>query len=205
MTKILVISRSLKFSRILDYTLSHYGFTVEVANKADKLNQLLEEIKFNLILLDLPFECDLEVLKNYPAPVIAVGDTYDEVSIIENMYRGIDDYILRPINISELRMIMNKLLERSYLLSNPLVVGDMKIDVTRNIIIIKDKIISLGKKEFEVMIKLARKAGRYVRPDSLVTKERISALRRKIEKEAGNVLEIKHIKGLGFKLVAPMF
>jgi DNA-binding response OmpR family regulator len=129
------------------------------------------------------------------------GDTYEEICILERIYSGIDDYILKPFGMAELRIAMNKQLERGQLMQNPLIVGELKVDLAKNIVVVKDKIISLGRKELEVMIRLARKAGRYVTADALVTRERISALKRKIELEAGSVLEIKYINGLGYKLL----
>lgn len=202
MTKVLVVSRSLKFSRILDYSLSHYGFDIQVANDITKARRLMEEIKFSLILLDLPFTEEFFGLGSFPCRVLAMGDTYEEICILERIYSGIDDYILKPFGMAELRVAMNKQLERGQLMQNPLIVGELKVDLAKNIVVVKDKIISLGRKELEVMIRLARKAGRYVTADALVTRERISALKRKIELEAGSVLEIKYINGLGYKLIA---
>jgi DNA-binding response OmpR family regulator len=202
MTKILVVSQSLKFSRVLDYSLTHYGFTVEVASTFERAVQLIEEINFRTVLIDVAF-CKDFLLKEISCPVIAMGECYEEVSILEKMYSGIDDYVLKPFGIPELRMVMNKQLERYQLRTKPLVVGDLKIDVARNIVTVKDKIISLGKKEFEIMIRLTKKAGKIVVADSLLTKHRIAALTKKLEQEVGNALEIRHISGLGYKLIAP--
>jgi DNA-binding response OmpR family regulator len=119
------------------------------------------------------------------------------------MYRGIDDYILKPFSFPELRMIMNKQLERREVLHRPLVLGDLTIDVAANIVTIKDQIVSLGLKELEALIRLTKKAGKTVAADALLTKQRIARLKSKIEKVAGTALEIRHVTGLGYKLIAP--
>lgn len=203
MTKILVVSQGLKFSRILDYTLSHHGFQVEVASTFEQATKLIEEINFRVILLDFPLCEEFLLREAYPCPVIAMGECYEEVSILEKMYKGIDDYILKPFNFNELRMIMNKQLERRELMHRPLVLGDLKIDVAANIVTVKDQMISLGLRELEALIKLTKKAGKTVAADALLTKQRIARLKNKIEKVAGDALEIRHVTGLGYKLIAP--
>lgn len=203
MTKILVVSQSLKFSRVLEYTLSNNGFIVEVASTFEAAIKLIEEINFRVILLDFPFCKDFLLREAYPCPVIVMGECFEEVSIIEKIYRGVDDYILKPFSMSELRMIMNKQLERREHLLRPLILGDLKIDVATNMVTIKDQIVSLGLKELEALIKLTRKAGKTVASDALLTKQRIARLKIKIEKVAGNALEIRQVTGLGYKLIAP--
>lgn len=207
MTKILIISTDKKLSRVLDYNLTHAGFIVKVAHSRELALKDLQEIYFNLILMDFPKNHGEGVslyqeLREFGSkmPVIAMGESYQEVSILENMYRGLDDYILKPFAMSELRMIVNKQLERRRLMSNPLVYGDLKIDVAKSLVTVKDRIVSVGKKEMEILILLTRKAGKIVTTDRLVTEERMEAIKRKLKSTAGETLQIKSIKGLGYKL-----
>ncbi len=135
------------------------------------------------------------------SPVVVMGEFYDEVAMIDTMYSGMDDYILKPFGISELKMIINKQLERTKFKTRPIILGDLKIDSARSLVTVKDKIISLGKKEIEILSLLVKKAGRVVIRDALVTEDRILALSNKLRLVAGEAFTIKS-EYRGFKLIA---
>lgn len=208
MNKILIITEDLQLAHMLNNTFSYHGFWAQYAFTPEVAVKHLSEIHFNLILMDFTFNStngvefyqELREMGN-TAPVVVMGEFYDEVSMIENMYSGMDDYIFKPFAMSELRMIVNKQLERKKFMTRPIVLGELRIDVARSLVTVKDKIISLGKKEVEVLTILARKAGKLVTKDTLVTEERIVSLSKKLTKAAGQALTIK-IEYRGFKLIA---
>lgn len=207
MTKILIITKEIQLARTLNYSLTFNGFIVECAPTPTVALQYLKEIKFNLVLLDFNFKsCNGNsfyqelVDMNIDIPVVAMGECYEELSIIEKMYQGVDDYILKPFALSELKMIVNKQLERTRFRTRPIVVGELKIDVARSLVTVKDTIVSLGKKELEVLIVLSHKAGRIVTTDTLMTRERMRNLKKKLQNVAGETLQIKSV-GLGYKLI----
>lgn len=207
MTKILIITKELNLSRTLHYSLSFNGFTVECAHHTNTALKFLSEVNFNLILLDFNFKSSngVEFFKELQeiqieSPIIAMGECYDEVSILDNMYSGLSDYILKPFSLSELKMVVNKQLERVRFRSRPIVYGELKIDVARSLVTIKDKFVSLGKKEMEVLIMLTHKAGKIVACDALMTSERMRNLKKKLKCAAGESLQIKDM-GVGYKLI----
>jgi DNA-binding response OmpR family regulator len=167
MNKILIITKDLQLSRLLNYTLSFYGFIVESASSPEAALKNLEEIHFSLILMDFnlkgtkqeEFYLELQNLGT-TLPVIVMGEYYEEVSIVDQMYAGMDDYVLKPFNMTELKMVINKQLERKLLLTRPIILGDLRIDVARSLVTVKDKIVSLGRKEREILTILAKKAGK---------------------------------------------
>lgn len=208
MTKILIVSKDTQFNRMLQNTLVSYGFVVETAALKDHVDKHLSEIYFSLILLDFNFYDDqgeefynkLSALPALP-PVVMMGECFDEMKLLKHMYQTMDDYILKPFGISELKMIINKQLERRKLMQRPIIFGDLRIDVGRSLVYIRDKVISLGKKEFEVLIVLTRKAGKIVVNDKLLTKDRIESVRKKLKAATDQTLDIKSVSGLGYKLV----
>ena len=209
MTKILVVSNDEQFSRMLNYTLTYNGFIVESAPTLDHAWKCLQEIHFDLLLLDYKFRegngvdfCKELRHCGSGAALVVMGECYDEVSILHGMYTGMDDYILKPFGMSELKMLLNKQLERKRLMARPIVYGDLTIDMARSLVTVKDKILSLGKKEMDIMVILARKAGRIVWADKLLTEERIKALSKKLKNVAGEALQIRSISGVGYKLVS---
>jgi DNA-binding response OmpR family regulator len=207
MTKILIITKEIQLARTLNYSLTFNGFIVECAPTPIVALQYLKEIKFSLVLIDFNFKASngnsfYQELQDMDLgiPVIAMGECYEELSIIEKMYHGVDDYILKPFALSELKMIVNKQLERTRFRTKPIVVGELKIDVARSLVTVKDTIVSLGKKELEVLIILAHKAGKIVTTDTLMTRERMRNLKKKLQTAAGETLQIKSV-GLGYKLI----
>ena len=82
----------------------------------------LQEISFSMILVDFNLQGtrsvdlyqELQLLGNR-LPVIVFGEYDEESAILEKMYSGIDDFLLRPFEMGELRMIINRQLERIYL------------------------------------------------------------------------------------------
>ncbi|MCM2349009.1 MAG: response regulator transcription factor [Bacteriovoracaceae bacterium] len=209
MTKVLIISKDQQLSRILNYSLTFSGFTVESAISHDQAVKFIEEIHFQLILMDFVAHkgesvnfCKTLKDNGSRAALVVMGECYDELSILEGMNSAMDDYILKPFGMSELRMIINKQLERKRLTNRPLVLGDLKIDVARSLVFVRDKIVNVGKNELEILIILTKKAGKIVTTDKLITEERMLLLRRKLQKAAGEALQIKSVKGLGYKLIA---
>lgn len=207
MTKILIITKEIQLARTLNYSLTFNGFIVECVHSPQIAIQHLNEINFGLILLDFNFKSSnglsfYEELNRMElgTPVIAMGECYEEVNILENMYHGMDDYVLRPFSLSELKMVVNKQLERSRFRTKPIVYGELKIDVARSLVTVKDRIVSLGKKEMEVLIMLAHKAGKIVTTDALMTAERMRNLKKKLQTAAGETLQIKNV-GVGYKLI----
>lgn len=208
MNKILIITEDLQLAHLLNNTLSYNGFWVHYAFTPDAALKNLSEIHFNLIVMDFSFNNSNGVEfyqelheKGNTTPVVVMGEFYEEVSMIDNMYAGMDDYILKPFSMSELRMIVNKQLERKIIMTKPIVLGDLRIDVARSLVTVKNKIVSLGKKEIEILTILAKKAGKLVTKDALLTEERILSLSKKLTRVAGEALTIK-IEYRGFKLIA---
>lgn len=206
MTKILILTKEIQLSRSLNYALTFNGFIVECVYSSQMAIKYLQEINFNLILLDFNFKAsngiqfyqELQKL-NCDIPVIVMGESYEEVSIVENMYSGMCDYILKPFHLTELKMLVNKQLERIIYKSRPIIFGDLKIDVSRSLVTVKNQLITLGKKELEILILLSRKAGKIVSSDALLTADRIKNLSIKLA-AAGKTLQIKNV-GVGYKLI----
>lgn len=208
MTKILVISKELQFSRMLTQTLLFNGFVVEIAATKEAVEKHLSEIHFSLLLVDNSFYAEDEQIfyqmikhsDNRPS-VIMMGECYEEVVMVNNMYKSMDDYILKPFGMSELKMIINRQLERRQLMTKPIVYGDLRIDVARSLVFIKNNMVNLGRKEMEILIILAKKAGKIACQDKLLTRQRIEILSRKLRTAAGEALQIKSVSGLGYRLV----
>ena len=205
MKKILIVTSDFKFFRNLNYQLSILGHLVEVAHSRPTALRLISEIDFQLILLDnieepRPLNEICSAIKNQGcrAALVLMSDHYEDLY----MQQGIDDFIIKPFSVSDCCLVINKQLERKSLENKPLVLGELKIDLSSRLAYVQEKLLTLGRKELEVLIILTKKAGRISRPGPLLTAERIYGLKKKLQNAAGETLQIKFIKGLGYKLIA---
>ncbi|MDH5395525.1 MAG: response regulator [Gammaproteobacteria bacterium] len=98
---------------VLAHRLRKSGYKVTCASNASEGMKLLSEIKYDLILLDimLPEISGIEILKKMrnddiykDTPIIMVTAVDDMQSVNECMQAGADDYILKPVNTSLLKL-----------------------------------------------------------------------------------------------------
>ncbi len=107
--------------RSFDQLLSKEGYNVVTASSGREAMRLLEHFNFDLIVTDLimPFINGLELAAHVKStagmqhvPIIAISSLKDEKSKMECYNTGVDIYLAKPINPSELVMMARKLLFR---------------------------------------------------------------------------------------------
>jgi two-component system response regulator RegX3 len=151
--------------------------------------------------------------------VTARGEEIDAVVALEV---GADDYVTKPYRLRELVARMRAVLRRSsneFVREPPsnndqkLVQGDVTLDLERHELRVKEKLVTLALKEFELLTFLIENAGRVVTRDSLMenvwgydyfgdTKTidvHIKRLRTKIESNPAEPTKITTIRGLGYR------
>lgn len=122
--------------------------------------------------------------------------------------------LAQPFNFPELKTAMNEVFRKQMKpAEKEMVFGDIRIDVSRSIVMIKDKVIKLGKMELAIFISLVKKTG------SIVSKEKlrkdlelqghyfntaifhhIKELKTKIKEISAETLTIKGVTGEGYLL-----
>ena len=128
------------------------------AKAAEALN---EDHNYDLALLDvmLPgmdgFEL-LDVMKKYDIPVIFLTAKDDIGSKVQGLKGGAEDYIVKPFEVLELLVRMEKVLERSHKSSPVLKVLDMEINFEEHSVRQSGKEVILKPKEFELLAVLAK-------------------------------------------------
>ena len=147
-----MISMNLKVS---NYDTKIYSDGLEAAEA------LKEDSEYDLALLDvmLPgmdgFEL-LEIVKQYRIPVIFLTAKDDIESKIQGLRGGADDYIVKPIEVLELLVRIEKVLERENKLSDVIKVLDLEIDISQRTVRKNGVEILLKPKEFELLRVLAK-------------------------------------------------
>ena len=181
MTKVLIIDDDRKHSELLQAYFKRFGINLVCALEAEEGFRKLNREDPDLVLLDvmLPgkdgFEICREIRKTSNVPIImltARGDVIDRVSGLE---LGADDYIGKPFEPRELVARVQATLRRSEAAgSSPakLEFEGLTIDTDTRNVAVDGKPVDLTSMEFELLLILARRHGRKMSRDDILSELR---------------------------------
>jgi DNA-binding response OmpR family regulator len=220
----LLIDDDHRLAELLSEYLGQHG--VEVVHAADGPRGLsrVEQEAFDVVLLDLtmPGMDGLEVCQRIrkqhaSLPVLMLTARGDETDRVVGLELGADDYLPKPFSPRELLARMRAVLRRTAPLvqSDRLQVGDIAIDVNMRDVSVAGQPVPLTALEFDLLLALARRAGRVVprdvlfslagRTDTTVSERtvdvHISHLRSKLGADARAQKRIRTVRGIGYVLV----
>lgn len=224
MTKVLIIDDDQKHSQLLQAYFKRFGINLLCAVDADEGFKKLRRDEPDLLLLDvmLPgkdgFEICREVRKTSNIPIImltARGDVIDRVSGLE---LGADDYVGKPFEPRELVARVQAALRRlaqAGTTSGKLVFDGLTMDIDARVVRVDDDIVELTSMEFELLLILARRHGRKLSRDDILSELRgidaailtrsvdimISRLRQKIGDTTKPPRFVQTIWGRGYSFV----
>lgn len=222
MTRILYIEDEASYREATAYMLQKEGF--DVAQAADGASGL-EEFDRNgadLVLLDLMMpgmtgiEACRELRQRSDVPVIMVTARDSEVDKVVGLELGADDYVTKPFSHRELVARIRAVLRRgrdAELLPSVIEVGDIRMDVDRHEVTVRNEVVRLALKEFELLELLLRNAGRVMTRGQLIDRiwgadyvgdtktldVHVKRLRSKIESEPARPTRLVTVRGLGYK------
>jgi DNA-binding response OmpR family regulator len=224
MIKVLLIDDDRKHSELLKAYLKQFGIALDCAADADEGFRRMSRSDPDLLLLDvmLPgrdgFDICREVRKTSRIPIImltARGDVVDRVSGLEI---GADDYIGKPFEPRELVARIQSILRRA----GPGEAGQqvmrfdgIEIDTDARSVSVDGVRIELTSMEFELLLILARRAGKKVSRDEILNDLRgidaailtravdimVSRLRQKLGDSVKPPRFIQTIWGLGYSFI----
>ena len=167
---ILVVDDESQITRVLKTTLSSQGYGVRVASDGDEAIQLMKEWTPDLVITDLrmPNLGGLELCKHIRAkskmPIIVLSVKGEERTKVEALDAGADDYVTKPFGVSELLARVRAALRRAAAPAEsekPVIeAGDFHIDIPGRIVQVKKREVHLTPKEFDLLVYMARHAGR---------------------------------------------
>lgn len=225
MSTILIIEDEQTLARVLQSYLEREGFQVITANRGDTGYDMILTRDVDLVLLDLNLpgmdgmDIAREIVKQRNTPIIIITARVEEFDKLKGLETGADDYITKPFSPREVVARVKTVLRRvNRTVDENLKVekGFIQIDVNAHTVKKAGRLIELTPSEFEILVLLARNAGRVytryqlleaIQGQSFEGYERtidahIKNLRAKIEDDAKNPVLIRTVFGIGYKFLA---
>lgn len=161
MLKILIAEDEEPIANLIRMNLRRAGYQCVWAPDGEKAADLMDNEKFDLLLLDvmLPGINGYELMdyaKVLELPVIfltALGSTENKV---KGLKMGADDYLTKPFEIVELLARVEAVLRRYHKTETVLNVFDVTIDTASRSVMQNGEQVSLTMKEFDLLLLLAR-------------------------------------------------
>ncbi len=222
--KVLLVEDEQSIAEPFAQALERNGFSPTIAATASDALRLAGEIEPDVVLLDLTLpdgdgrDVCRELRKSSDVPIImltARGTVTDRVVGLE---MGADDYVVKPFAVGEVISRIRAVLRRSRIAqadvpAAAMEVGDLRLDPGSRRAWRAGEELALTRKEFDLLARLARDAGRVVSRETLMsdvwdenwfgsTKTldvHIAGLRRKLGEEPNRPRYIETVRGVGFR------
>ena len=224
---ILIVDDEQPIIDMLVYNLEKEGYNTLEATDGEKAVDIALNNTPDLILLDImiPKMDGLSVCKrirhNLNVPIIMLSAKGEEIDKILGLELGADDYITKPFSIRELMARIKANLRKgkgSYeegkieANTNKIVVGNLQLDIDKFETRVKNKVVDLTLREFEVLKYLANQLGQVVTRETLLEKVwgyeyygdirtvdvTVRRIREKIEEDTSNPKILTTKRGVGY-------
>ncbi len=192
------------------------GYKCSVFSRVEKFYEALESQLFDLIVLDwmMPQGSGLDVVKvlrserEVSSPIMMVSSRQLEQDVAFALYKGIDDYVVKPLRPAEFAARIDLLLRRSVVLEERLVLnfGPYVFNESACSVTLNGQAVDLSPKEFDLSLYLFRQLNaRLVRQQILmaVFGRTTDQFTRTLDTHVYNIRRSLQLDGRhGFKLMA---
>jgi DNA-binding response OmpR family regulator len=197
------------------------GFDVLGAVRRSEVLDLAEQARPDLVLLE-ELELCLRLRRGEPGrswdrnvPVIVLSRSSDAVDRVRALDRGADDVLGRPFAYEELLARIRALLRRSSAVNGDVLsAGDLVVDRRTRRVTVRESIVSLSAKEFDLLARLASEPSRVFTKEQLLREvwgfralgrtrtleSHASRLRRKLNL-SGSDHFVVNVWGVGYRLL----
>jgi len=229
--RVLVIEDDVRLCRLVKDYLETMGYSVAMEHSGPAGLATALKDSFQAIILDvmLPGMDGFELLKRLRAhstvPVLMLTGRGEEADRIVGLELGADDYLPKTFSTRELLARLRAVLRRSIMneaasadrRNAPVIVGDLYIDPSAHIAMLRNQQMALTRQEFDLLLALARASGRVKTRENLLLEVadrdfegfdrsidvHISSLRKKLGDDAKSPRWIETIRGVGYTLKKP--
>ncbi|MCB9799706.1 MAG: response regulator transcription factor [Candidatus Omnitrophica bacterium] len=218
--KILMIEDEKNIVELVKYNLEEQGYSVAAEMRGDQgLQRAIKEIP-DLILLDLmlPGMNGIDICKTLKnnektshVPVIMLTAKSEELDKVLGLEIGADDYMTKPFSPRELVARIKAVLRRGQERQTDTVLkaGTLEVDDSRHVVKLKNKVVELTAKEYDLLKALMEVKGRVVTREHLLdhvwgydqslnietrtVDMHIGQLRKKLKNEAERIVTVKNV------------
>lgn len=215
--RLLLVEDDLELGRGIQKALMRDGDHVDWLTNGDEALIAIRMENFDLVILDLqlPGRDGIDVLKTLrrqaivtPVLIMTARDTVDERVL--GLDCGADDYVVKPVELKELRSRIRALGRRSRgFAASETVLGDLRLDRNRRQVWFRGEEVDLSRREFAVLAEFVDRPGQVLARENLeimlygwadgvesnALEVHIHHLRKKLDSKL-----IKTVRGLGYKL-----
>lgn len=162
MITVLVVEDDEKLNYIVSAKLEEQGYRVRHCGNPMEAFDVMDQAKVDLIVSDIMmpemdgFEFAAEVRRfDKQIPILYMTAKSDIASKKRGFALGIDDYMVKPIDLSELVMRVEALLRRANIASSrELAVGDLVLNEDETTAVYKGEELPLTLREFQILFKM---------------------------------------------------
>ena len=221
MIKILVVEDDLDLNRFVSTSLRNVGYDVVSAYNGLEALQLMDGVKFDLLLTDvmMPKMNGFELAESVRVtdknmPIIFTTAKDDKGSKMLGYNVGIDEYVTKPFDVDVLIMTIKAILRRAKIEDEKqITVGNFTINSEERTATVDGEEIALTVREFDILFKLlsypkktfTRSAlmASFWDYDSSATSRTVDVYMAKLREKTSNCngFEIVTVHGLGYKVV----
>jgi two-component system KDP operon response regulator KdpE len=224
MAKVLIVEDDDRVRGPLVHSLSARGHMVTEASSGLPALQAVVDDPPDVVLLDLGLpDIDggdlLKMLRAVSSVPLIVGTARDdEHEIVRLLDAGADEYIVKPFSAEQVDARIRALLRRTTgAESSRVEVGDLVVDAAARTAELGGEPLELSRKEFDLLLYLARRCGRVVTKQELLSEiwaqpfggvektvdTHLSWLRAKLGESASAPRYLHTVRGVGVKMLAP--
>jgi len=209
------------FSRALE----REGFEAVVASTGERALVLADQLEPDLVLLDLNLpdrdgrDVCRELRRESDVPIVMLTARGTETDRIVGLEIGADDYIVKPFSAGEVISRIRAVLRRtngSQMRPPVIRIAGLEIDEGARSVTLDERPVALTRKEFDLLLELARHPGEVVRREDLMVRVwdvnwfgstktldvHIRSLRKKLGDGQSDRELIETVRGVGFRFAA---
>jgi DNA-binding response OmpR family regulator len=235
--KVLVVDDEPAIVDAITYNLRQQGFVPIIAGDADTALRLLRAKEPDCVILDvmLPSGSGFDVCRlirqsGNAVPILMLTARVSESDRVQGLEAGADDYLVKPFGMRELMARIHALLRRSAAMprsaaekesnSTPTIASTalgLILDPVKREAQLHDQLLTLSRKEFDLLFLLASHPGRVFKRQTLLDRVwgedayvddrtidvHIRWLREKIEPVPGKPQYLITLRGVGYKFQTP--
>ncbi len=226
-SQILIVEDNQELADLIAIHLKDLGFLIDhCKNGNDGLEAALNR-NYELVIMDvmMPGKDGFEVTKairekNKQLPILMLTAKAEEIDKIMGLEFGADDYLTKPFSIRELTARVKALLRRvkvgrefAHPPQEKIQIGEMEIYPSKRSLKLREQLIELTTKEFDLLLLFAQNPGTAYSRQKLLdvvwgyrysgyshtVNSHINRLRAKIEPDPANPKYIKTVWGTGYR------